>query len=180
MGLGTFAPVRSRLITDHEMHTERYSVPEETAAAVNRAKREGRPVLAVGTTSVRTLESAWNQTEGGTSPDGNLRPGGQLRAGGAFPDSAFPDGGLRPGGQLRAGGAFPEGNLRSGGRLEPDRAFPDGGLRLGGQLRAGSGSTLPGGGPYLYKLSHALFHTADDDLRVLRPGAHTECLRRGR
>jgi len=60
VGLGTFMPVRTRRIRDHVMHEESYSISEETAAAVEGAKREKRPVLAVGTTSVRTLESAWD------------------------------------------------------------------------------------------------------------------------
>lgn len=59
VGLGTFLPVRVRRLEDHAMHEESYFVSEETAAAVERAKAEGRPVVAVGTTSVRTLESAW-------------------------------------------------------------------------------------------------------------------------
>ncbi len=59
VGLGTFLPVRSEYITDHKMHEESYSVSDETASAVNRAKEEGRKIVAVGTTSVRTLESAW-------------------------------------------------------------------------------------------------------------------------
>lgn len=63
VGLGTFLPVRAESIEEHRMHSEEYTVPEETARAVNAAKSEGRPVLAVGTTSVRTLESAW--TPGG-------------------------------------------------------------------------------------------------------------------
>ena len=58
VGLGTFLPVREENIENHIMHEEWYTVPPETAEAVNRAKKEGRPVLAVGTTSVRTLESA--------------------------------------------------------------------------------------------------------------------------
>jgi S-adenosylmethionine:tRNA ribosyltransferase-isomerase len=58
VGLGTFLPVRAERIEDHVMHEEEYTVPEATAEAVNRARREGRPVVAVGTTSVRTLESA--------------------------------------------------------------------------------------------------------------------------
>jgi S-adenosylmethionine:tRNA ribosyltransferase-isomerase len=61
VGLGTFLPVRAESVEDHAMHEEEYTVPEATAAAVTRAKAEGRPVLAVGTTSVRTLESAWLQ-----------------------------------------------------------------------------------------------------------------------
>ncbi|WP_428771122.1 tRNA preQ1(34) S-adenosylmethionine ribosyltransferase-isomerase QueA [Treponema sp. HNW] len=59
VGLGTFLPVRSERIEDHVMHREVYTVSPETAEAVNRAKKEGRPVIAVGTTAVRTLESAW-------------------------------------------------------------------------------------------------------------------------
>jgi S-adenosylmethionine:tRNA ribosyltransferase-isomerase len=74
VGLGTFLPVRSETIEDHAMHEEEYSVPEETAREVMSAKAEGRPVIAVGTTSLRTLESAW---EGG---DAEGR-GGSLKAG---------------------------------------------------------------------------------------------------
>jgi S-adenosylmethionine:tRNA ribosyltransferase-isomerase len=58
VGLGTFIPVRTERIEEHPMHEESYSVSEATAEAVRRAKAEGRPVLAVGTTSLRTLESA--------------------------------------------------------------------------------------------------------------------------
>lgn len=60
VGLGTFSPIRTEDISEHTMHTEEYHVPEGTAQAVNTAKAEGRPVLAVGTTAVRTLESAWS------------------------------------------------------------------------------------------------------------------------
>lgn len=60
VGLGTFLPVTAENIEDHKMHTEEYEISTETAQSVNRAKREGRPITAVGTTSVRTLESAWN------------------------------------------------------------------------------------------------------------------------
>jgi len=59
VGLGTFLPVRSSTIEEHIMHEEAYSVSEETAQAVHRAKAEKRPIIAVGTTSVRVLESAW-------------------------------------------------------------------------------------------------------------------------
>mgnify|MGYP000600471096 CR=1 FL=1 len=58
VGLGTFRPVSESRIEDHKMHSEFYSVTPEAAEAINRAKREGRRVIAVGTTSVRTLESA--------------------------------------------------------------------------------------------------------------------------
>ena len=58
VGLGTFLPVREENIENHKMHEEWYTVPKETADAINKAKAEGHPILAVGTTSVRTLESA--------------------------------------------------------------------------------------------------------------------------
>ncbi len=58
VSLGTFQPVRVEQVEEHEMHLERYAIPEETAAAVNRALDEQRRVVAVGTTSVRTLEHA--------------------------------------------------------------------------------------------------------------------------
>ncbi len=58
VGLGTFLPVRSENIEEHKMHEEVYYVPQDVADKINKAKAEGRPILAVGTTSVRTLESA--------------------------------------------------------------------------------------------------------------------------
>ncbi len=58
VGLGTFRPVKEEVITDHKMHSEYYEVGEEAASVITAAKREGRRVIAVGTTSVRTLESA--------------------------------------------------------------------------------------------------------------------------
>jgi len=58
VGPGTFLPVRSEDESSHRIHSERYDVPAETAVAVNGARREGRRVVAVGTTVVRTLESA--------------------------------------------------------------------------------------------------------------------------
>lgn len=63
VGLGTFLPVRSENVSDHKMHREFYRIAPETAERLNRAQREGRPILAVGTTALRTLESAW--TPGG-------------------------------------------------------------------------------------------------------------------
>lgn len=57
VGLGTFAPVKTDDIADHTMHSEFAIVPQETADMVNAATREGRRVIGVGTTSVRTLES---------------------------------------------------------------------------------------------------------------------------
>ena len=57
VGLGTFRPVKTENLEDHEMHSEYCVIPAETAAAVNAARTEGRRVVAVGTTSCRTLES---------------------------------------------------------------------------------------------------------------------------
>lgn len=59
---GTFMPVREKDIRNHRMHSEFYSISEDTASAVNRAKSEGRRIVAVGTTSVRTLEYAADRT----------------------------------------------------------------------------------------------------------------------
>ena len=64
VGLGTFRPVKADKIEDHEMHSEFCIVPEETAETVNTVKRIGGRVIAVGTTSCRTLESF--TTEDGT------------------------------------------------------------------------------------------------------------------
>ena len=65
VGLGTFRPVKEENILDHEMHSEYCIVPEETARAVTETKRAGGRIVAVGTTSCRTLESFAN-------PDGTL------------------------------------------------------------------------------------------------------------
>jgi S-adenosylmethionine:tRNA ribosyltransferase-isomerase len=58
IGLGTFRPVTAENAEEHKMHREYYEIPTEAAEIINAAKREGRRVIAVGTTSVRTLESA--------------------------------------------------------------------------------------------------------------------------
>ena len=58
VGLGTFRPVKAETVEDHDMHSEFYSVSEETAEIINRAKEEGRRIICVGTTSCRTIESA--------------------------------------------------------------------------------------------------------------------------
>ncbi len=68
IGPGTFQPVRCENIAAHRMHPERYEVSATAADAVNRARSEGRRVIAVGTTSVRTLETA-------AAEDGTVRPG---------------------------------------------------------------------------------------------------------
>jgi S-adenosylmethionine:tRNA ribosyltransferase-isomerase len=60
VGLGTFLPVRSEDLEDHQMHYEEFFLSESTAAALTQARLEGRRILAVGTTSLRTLEAAWD------------------------------------------------------------------------------------------------------------------------
>ena len=82
VGLGTFLPIRSEEIEDHAMHEEYFSIPKATKDLVDAALAEGRKVLAVGTTVVRTLESAY--TEGGLREgDGQTRiyitPGHRFR-----------------------------------------------------------------------------------------------------
>ncbi|MGC0371741.1 MAG: hypothetical protein DGJ47_000441 [Rickettsiaceae bacterium] len=57
VGAGTFLPVKTNNIEDHKMHTEWCEISEKTAEAINRAKAEGRRVILVGTTSMRTIES---------------------------------------------------------------------------------------------------------------------------
>ena len=57
VGLGTFRPCKEEDITKHDMHTEHYAINQEACDIINKAKQEGRRVVAVGTTSVRTLES---------------------------------------------------------------------------------------------------------------------------
>ena len=57
VGLGTFRPVKEDDILDHKMHSEHYHLPQRTADLINRTKAEGGRVIAVGTTSCRTLES---------------------------------------------------------------------------------------------------------------------------
>lgn len=68
VGMGTFQPVKEENIEAHQMHSERYHIPVETAARLNKDKAEGRKILAVGTTTARALESAAN-------PDGILEAG---------------------------------------------------------------------------------------------------------
>ena len=57
VGLGTFRPVKCENVLEHKMHSEAFEISEDTACAVNNAKREGRKIIAVGTTTVRTLET---------------------------------------------------------------------------------------------------------------------------
>jgi S-adenosylmethionine:tRNA ribosyltransferase-isomerase len=61
VGLGTFQPVRVDRIEDHHMHTERFTLPPDTAEAINAAHARGSAVMAIGTTVVRTIESCVDQ-----------------------------------------------------------------------------------------------------------------------
>jgi S-adenosylmethionine:tRNA ribosyltransferase-isomerase len=58
VGIGTFRPILSDRLESHPMHAERYEIPAESAAAIERAREEGRRIIAAGTTVVRTLEAA--------------------------------------------------------------------------------------------------------------------------
>jgi S-adenosylmethionine:tRNA ribosyltransferase-isomerase len=58
VGLGTFEPIRTERLEDHKIHRENYEIPEVTAAAIDRAQSENRPILAIGTTVVRAIEDA--------------------------------------------------------------------------------------------------------------------------
>lgn len=69
VGLGTFQPIRTSVVEEHHLHTERYEISEDAAEKIARARREGRRVVAVGTTSVRTLEFAASKC-----PDGTIAP----------------------------------------------------------------------------------------------------------
>ena len=69
VGHGTFAPVKADRVEEHVMHEERYEVSESTAAALNAARDQGRRIIAVGTTSVRVLESV------GRAHGGRMVPG---------------------------------------------------------------------------------------------------------
>lgn len=61
VGLGTFRPVQCENILEHKMHSETFEISAKAAEQINRAKQEGRPIVAVGTTTVRTLETAYQQ-----------------------------------------------------------------------------------------------------------------------
>ena len=64
VGLGTFRPVSADTIEDHTMHSEYYHVTEQTADAINEVKARGGRVIAVGTTSARTLETIASENDG--------------------------------------------------------------------------------------------------------------------
>jgi S-adenosylmethionine:tRNA ribosyltransferase-isomerase len=70
VGLGTFQPVRVEQVEDHRMEAERFEISESAAVALNTALEQGRRIIAVGTTSLRTLEHV------GSEHDGKIEPGG--------------------------------------------------------------------------------------------------------
>lgn len=61
VGLGTFRPVKCENILDHKMHSETFEITQSAADSINRAKAQGKKVIAVGTTTVRTLETAYQK-----------------------------------------------------------------------------------------------------------------------
>jgi S-adenosylmethionine:tRNA ribosyltransferase-isomerase len=72
VGLGTFQPIHTERVEEHHIHRESYEIPQETATAISRARGEGRPVLAIGTTVVRALEDAalkFERERGGRAAD---------------------------------------------------------------------------------------------------------------
>jgi len=60
---GTFQPVRNSNLAEHKMHRESFYLPDDTAAAINEARRDGKKIIAVGTTSLRVLESTYHNKE---------------------------------------------------------------------------------------------------------------------
>ena len=83
VGLGTFRPVKEEEITDHVMHSERYTVTEEAAAKINAARQRGSRVICVGTTSCRTIESTTDENHVTHAGNGNtsifIYPGYQFK-----------------------------------------------------------------------------------------------------
>ncbi len=89
VGLGTFQPVRVQKVEDHQLHSESYSISAPAADAINRALRHSRRVVAVGTTTVRTLEHAIRQGAGlipaaDSAADIFIYPGFEFKAIGAL------------------------------------------------------------------------------------------------
>jgi len=90
VGLGTFQPVREERVEDHKLHRESYSISVQAAAAINGALDEGRRLVAIGTTTVRTLEYAAGKAPsgrpqaGGGEADIFIYPGYEFRVAGAL------------------------------------------------------------------------------------------------
>ncbi|MCJ1971596.1 tRNA preQ1(34) S-adenosylmethionine ribosyltransferase-isomerase QueA [Pseudolactococcus carnosus] len=89
VGLGTFRPVSVDNIEEHDMHSEFYILPQETADIINETKAAGKRVIAVGTTSIRTLESVAKKFDGQVQADSDwtnifIKPGYQFQVVDAF------------------------------------------------------------------------------------------------
>jgi S-adenosylmethionine:tRNA ribosyltransferase-isomerase len=75
VGLGTFQPVHAEKVEEHKLHRESFSIPEAVAAQLNRALEQRRRIVAVGTTTVRTLEYAARQSASFSVEPGHISPG---------------------------------------------------------------------------------------------------------
>ncbi|MBF0819685.1 tRNA preQ1(34) S-adenosylmethionine ribosyltransferase-isomerase QueA [Streptococcus acidominimus] len=89
VGLGTFRPVSTSNLDEHEMHSEFYSLSEEAAATLREVKASGHRIIAVGTTSIRTLETIGNKFKGDIQADSGwtnifIKPGYQFKVIDAF------------------------------------------------------------------------------------------------
>ena len=89
VGLGTFRPVSVDNLEDHEMHSEFYQLSEEAAATLRQVKAAGKRIVAVGTTSIRTLETIGNKFDGDSQADSGwtnifIKPGYQWQIVDAF------------------------------------------------------------------------------------------------
>jgi S-adenosylmethionine:tRNA ribosyltransferase-isomerase len=88
VGLGTFQPVHADVVEENTLHREWYAIGKEAAGQINRALQAGRRIVAIGTTTVRTLEFAARQSEGVTAQSGDadlfIYPGFQFRVVGAM------------------------------------------------------------------------------------------------
>lgn len=90
VGLGTFEPVRTERIEEHKIHTESYEIGETAAAVLNGARRDGRPILAVGTTVVRALEDRAEKAAAASSSGGcRIEPGTQTAGIFLYPGKPF-------------------------------------------------------------------------------------------
>jgi S-adenosylmethionine:tRNA ribosyltransferase-isomerase len=87
IGLGTFRPIHTERVEDHDMHAEWYEIPEETARVVSQALADGRRVVAVGTSTARALEAAYDDSRiraGAAETDLFVLPGYKFRVLGAL------------------------------------------------------------------------------------------------
>jgi S-adenosylmethionine:tRNA ribosyltransferase-isomerase len=110
VGLGTFQPVREERVEDHKLHRETYSISQEAAAAINRASDAGRRIVAIGTTTVRTLEDSARKSATGSLQAGKgeadifIYPT-SIGLGSTYPGSVYPNS-VYPGYEFRVVGAL--------------------------------------------------------------------------